>query len=170
MAYGTSSAEDRINRKARMEERLNRAPLPPMIDNAGGAKQKKEKAAKKAGGNKTRGKQALSIVGDVNQRALERIAKKFKQHPLMLTPLEVLVEIASDVNASNNARLTAANAAAPYLHKKMTSFTDDQVAATGTAPPVINIVEVKNDNAELRADLEKELDAAIANAGKTRTE
>jgi hypothetical protein len=29
---------------------------------------------------------------------------------------------------------------------------------------------VKNDNAELRADLEKELDAAIANAGKTRTE
>jgi hypothetical protein len=183
-----TKAEKAARQKER-EERQSSLNLPPMTEGLGRPRKDedydeaidgpepasndpvdKKRNARKPGGNKTRGKQALSIVGGMNQAALERIAKDFKKHPSKKTPLEVLIDIAADVNASNNARLTAANAAAPYLHKKMPSFNEDQVASTGAAPPVINIVEVKNDNAQLRADLEAELNSAIANAGKTRTE
>jgi hypothetical protein len=120
---------------------------------------------------KTKSKQLITLLGGLNEAAINRIIKDFKKHPLKMTPLEAMLDIAASVNIKPHLRLAAAKEAAQYMHKKMPSFTNDQEGGANTqAPTVVVINEVKNENQELRKELEAELEAAIAQTSKTRKE
>lgn len=112
-----------------------------------------------------------ALMGVVNDEALLRIMKDFRKHPTKMTPLEVMIDISSDVNLKPSIRLAASEKAAPYMHKKMPSFVGDgQSNGAGAAPTIVVINEVKNENATLRTELEAELEAAIAASSSKRKE
>jgi hypothetical protein len=76
-----------------------------------------------------------------------------------------------NIRISDSLKLQAAKEAALYFHAKVP--VDSRVGdpnGNAMVPAVVILNEVKNENQELRTELEEELENAISSAGKARKE
>ncbi|MFL6601822.1 MAG: hypothetical protein ACJ8R9_10870 [Steroidobacteraceae bacterium] len=77
----------------------------------------------------------MTLMGRINNAAMERLAKKYDDNPGLLTPLDIFEHVMNDPNMPWGFRVEVAEKAAPYFHVKI------------PAPPVATDQEDNNDPA-----------------------